>query len=71
MTLPNDPVHLRPLFNYNELPESSREALPKIKGYGRDHVRFVVAEDFDGKIDGYQLNMRDTTNMVLMTMSNN
>lgn len=51
------------LFNYNELPESSREALPKIKGYGRDHVRFVVAEDFEGKIDGYQLNMRDTTNI--------
>lgn len=51
------------LFNYNELPESSREVLPKIKGYGRDHVRFVVAEDFEGEVDGYQFKLKETTNI--------
>ena len=51
------------LFNYNELKESSREALPKTKGYSRDHVRFVVAEEFEGKVDGYQMNLSDTTNI--------
>ncbi|WP_333620783.1 BREX-1 system phosphatase PglZ type A [Sphingobacterium multivorum] len=51
------------LFNYNELKESSREALPKAKGYSRDHVRFVVADEFEGKVDGYQMNLRDTSNI--------
>ena len=51
------------LFNYNELPESSREALPKPKGYSRDHVRFVAAEEFEGKVDGYQMRLSDTTNL--------
>ncbi|GAO28936.1 BREX-1 system phosphatase PglZ type A [Geofilum rubicundum] len=51
------------LFNYNELPETSRENLPKIKGYGRDHVRFVVADDFEGQVDGYQFNLKETTNI--------
>jgi hypothetical protein len=51
------------LFNYNELPESSREKLPKINGYGRDHVRFVIAKDFDGSIDGYVFDLNKTTNI--------
>lgn len=51
------------LFNYNDLPESSRESLPKVKGYGRDHVRFVVADDFEGTVDGYQMNLKNTTNI--------
>lgn len=51
------------LFNYNELQESSRESLPKTKGYSRDHVRFVVADEFEGKVDGYQMNLKDTTNI--------
>lgn len=51
------------LFTYNDLTESSREALPKAKGYSRDHVRFVVAEEFEGKVDGYQMNLSDTTNI--------
>jgi hypothetical protein len=51
------------LFNYNELPETSRESLPKTKGYSRDHVRFVVAEEFEGKVDGYQMSLKDTTNI--------
>lgn len=51
------------LFNYNELEENSREVLPKTKGYSRDHVRFVVADEFDGKTDGYQMKLKDTTNI--------
>ncbi|WP_430812841.1 MULTISPECIES: BREX-1 system phosphatase PglZ type A [unclassified Carboxylicivirga] len=51
------------LYNYNEMKETSREALPKIKGYGRDHVRFVVADDFEGEVDGYQFNLKETTNI--------
>ena len=51
------------LFNYNELAESSREIIPKTKGYSREHVRFVVADEFEGKVDGYQLNLKDTTNI--------
>ena len=51
------------LFNYNELQESSRESLPKTRGYARDHVRFVVADEFEGKVDGYQMNLKDTTNI--------
>ena len=51
------------LFNYNELQETSREALPKTKGYSREHVRFVIADEFEGKVDGYQMNLKDTTNI--------
>lgn len=51
------------LFNYTQLQESSRESLPKTKGYSRDHIRFVVADEFEGKVDGYQMNLKDTTNI--------
>ena len=51
------------LYNYNELKESSRESMPKIKGKGLEHTRFVIAEEFDGKIDGYTFNLSDTTNI--------
>jgi len=51
------------LFNHTELQESSREVLPKAKGYNRDHVRFVVSDEFEGKVDGYKMNMKDTTNI--------
>lgn len=50
------------LFNYNELTESSREQLPKTKGFSREHVRFVVADGFESKVDGYELPMQNTTN---------
>ncbi len=47
------------LFNYNELTESSRQALPKTKGYARDHIRFVVADDFEGRQkEAFQIFMR-------------
>lgn len=51
------------LFNYNELTESSREQLPKAKGFSREHVRFVVADGFESKVDGYELSMKNTTNI--------
>jgi uncharacterized protein (TIGR02687 family) len=50
------------LYNYNELTESSREQLPKTKGFAREHVRFVVADDFESKVDGYELPMKNTIN---------
>lgn len=51
------------IYNYNELPETNREDLPQTKGFARKHVRFVVADEFDGKIDGYEMKLRDTTNI--------
>ena len=51
------------IYNYNELPEANREDTPKTKGYDRKHVRFVVAEDFENEIDGYEVPMRNTTNI--------
>ena len=51
------------LYNNTELTESSREQLPKPKGYSRDHTRFVVADDFESKLDGYGLEMKNTTNI--------
>jgi uncharacterized protein (TIGR02687 family) len=51
------------LYNNTTLTESSREQLPKPIGYSRDHSRFVVADDFEGKLDGYGLEMKNTTNI--------
>ncbi|WP_296317626.1 BREX-1 system phosphatase PglZ type A [Winogradskyella sp. UBA3174] len=51
------------LYNNTTLTESSREHLPKPKGYSRDHSRFVVADDFESKLDGYGLEMKNTTNI--------
>jgi uncharacterized protein (TIGR02687 family) len=51
------------LFNYNQIPESSRENLPKPKGYSIDHVRFIVGEEFEGKVDGYQFNLKDSSSI--------
>ena len=51
------------LFNYTKLAESSREILPKTTGYCREHVRFVVADEFEGNVDGYLMNMKDATNI--------
>jgi uncharacterized protein (TIGR02687 family) len=51
------------LFNYKTLTETSRENLPKTEGYCRDHVRFVVADKFPEKVDGYQMPLRNTTNL--------
>lgn len=50
------------LFNYNELKENDREALPKAKGYSKDNTRFLISDDFEGKPDGYVLDMKNTTN---------
>jgi len=51
------------LYNYTELAENSREKLPKTIGYERSHIRFVVADDFEGKVDGLVLNLDSTTNI--------
>lgn len=51
------------LFNYNDLPESSREQLPKATGFSREHTRFVVADGFENEVDGYELPMQQTTNI--------
>jgi uncharacterized protein (TIGR02687 family) len=51
------------LFNYNDLPETSREYVPKGKGYVQEHVRFVISDEFEGKVDGYQMEMKNTGNV--------
>ncbi len=51
------------LFNYTKLAESSREILPKTTGYCREHVRFVVADEFEDNADGYLMDMKDATNI--------
>lgn len=51
------------LYNNTTLTESSREQLPKPIGYSRDHSRFVVADDFEGQLDGYGLELKNTTNI--------
>jgi uncharacterized protein (TIGR02687 family) len=50
------------LFNYKELQDNDKEVLPKAKGYSKDNSRFVIAEDFEGKQDGYVFDMKNTTN---------
>jgi uncharacterized protein (TIGR02687 family) len=50
------------LFNYNELKESDKETLPKTKGYSKENSRFVIGEKFEGKLDGYLFDMKNTTN---------
>ncbi|GAW90568.1 TIGR02687 family protein [Flavobacterium psychrophilum] len=51
------------LYNYNELKENDREALPKAKGYTKDNSRFVISDSFEGKTDGYVFDMKNTTNI--------
>lgn len=51
------------LYNHNALKESDREALPKAKGYTKDNSRFVIADAFEGKTDGYVFDMKNTTNI--------
>lgn len=51
------------LYNYNELKENDREALPKAKGYTKDNSRFVISDSFEGKPDGYVFDMKNTTNI--------
>lgn len=51
------------LYNHNALKESDREALPKAKGYTKDNSRFVIADNFEGKTDGYVFDMKNTTSI--------
>ncbi len=37
--------------------------MPKGKGYSKDNSRFVISEAFEGKPDGYVLDMKNTTNI--------
>lgn len=51
------------LFNHTTIPESCRENLPKTIGYVKENSRFVVADGFEGKVDGYVMNLKDTANV--------
>ena len=51
------------LYNHRELREDQRERLPETTGYAIDKSRFVIAEKFKGSVDGYAMNMRNTTNI--------
>lgn len=50
------------LFNYNKLKVNDREVLPKAKGYCKDNSRFVIADDFEPRQEGYIFDMKNTTN---------
>jgi uncharacterized protein (TIGR02687 family) len=51
------------LYNHKELQENQREIPPEMVGYNITKARFVVAEQFKGKVDGYTMDMRNTTNL--------
>lgn len=51
------------LYNHTEIKTHNRERLPATKGFAREHVRFVVAEEFDGAVDGYLMDLKNTTNL--------
>lgn len=51
------------LYNYNQLKENAREDLPKAQGIIKTHNRFVIAENFAGKVDGYSFPLKNTTNI--------
>lgn len=51
------------LFNYSTIKEINREEPPKAIGYQQLHSRFMLADNFDGKIDGYKMNMSNTSNI--------
>jgi len=52
------------LFNHTPLLETARENMPKTTGYQLQQTRFVISEGFEGKVDGYKMNLSDTTNIV-------
>lgn len=51
------------LFNYNTLSENSREKLPISDGLIKEHTRFVISKKFTSKIEGYQFDLKNTTNI--------
>lgn len=51
------------LYNYKNIEEKNREKMPTTTGYCRDHVRFSIADKFDGEVDGYVAKMNLTTNV--------
>lgn len=51
------------IYNYNQLKENAREDLPKAEGIVKTHNRFVIAEKFSGKVDGYSFPLRNSTNI--------
>lgn len=51
------------IYNYNQLKESAREDLPTAEGIVKTHNRFVIAEKFAGKVDGYTFPLKNTTNI--------
>lgn len=51
------------LYNFNQLKENTREELPKAEGIVKTHNRFVIAENFAGKVDGYSFPLKNTTNI--------
>jgi len=51
------------IYNYNQLKEAAREDLPKADAILKTHNRFVIAEKFTGKVDGYTFPLQNTTNL--------
>ena len=51
------------IFNYKQLQETAREDFPEAEKVYKDHSRFVIADSFPGKVDGYSFLLRNTTNI--------
>ncbi len=51
------------LFNHTTLKETAREDMPKPFGYQLQQTRFVISDDFEGKVNGYTLSLCNTTNI--------
>lgn len=49
------------LYNHTTITEANRETPPAGAGYQLQRTRYVVADNFEGKVDGYVMNMRNTT----------
>jgi uncharacterized protein (TIGR02687 family) len=51
------------IFNYNQLNEPNRENFPESETVIKDHSRFVIADKFIKKVDGYTFPLKNTTNI--------
>lgn len=51
------------IYNHTTITEASREVPPKATGYQHQHTRFMIADEFEGKVDGYLMDMRNTTHL--------
>jgi uncharacterized protein (TIGR02687 family) len=51
------------LYNHTHIAETAREIPPKTVGYAQLGTRYAIADDFEGKVEGYVADMRNTTHL--------